>query len=197
MSRIRLQVPTEPACGGMKKCLRCLKVLEVNNFSKNIRYADSLGIWCRRCQSSYGKNLREIRKLSPPVRPDFKTCNACKLILAAANFSSNSASPDGLVSVCRDCARPKLKNRALLRYYGITLEQRDALLALQDGKCAICAVVFSVKPKGSPRINVDHSHSSGKVRGLLCSGCNFAVGLLGDKYETALSCAGYLEKHRE
>jgi hypothetical protein len=60
------------------------------------------------------------------------------------------------------------------KLYGITGAQYDALLVAQDGRCALCRR----EPKGK-RLAVDHRHSDGQVRGLLCPGdpygCNVAV----------------------
>lgn len=60
----------------------------------------------------------------------------------------------------------------LRRKYGITEEQYNALLLKQDGNCAVCgrrASSFKV------RLAVDHDHSSGRIRGLLCNFCNRRV----------------------
>lgn len=84
---------------------------------------------------------------------------------------------------CFTCQRTKDKERsrrshagAILKKYGITLEQYELLLLLQNGKCYLCQFA-SGKNK---RLTVDHDHSCcptlpacGKcVRGLLCTGCN-------------------------
>ena len=58
----------------------------------------------------------------------------------------------------------------LQRLYGITAAQYDALLAYQGGVCAVCD-----KPPGKTRLNVDHDHKTGLVRGLLCWQCNRRV----------------------
>lgn len=55
--------------------------------------------------------------------------------------------------------------------YGITIEQYDAMFAAQGGVCAICD-----KPPKNRRLDVDHDHSTGQVRGLLCAPCNRLVG---------------------
>jgi hypothetical protein len=57
----------------------------------------------------------------------------------------------------------------LKRHYGITLEDHAALVAAQDGKCALCGQ--------AKKLVIDHDHKTGKVRGLLCRHCNFVLGL--------------------
>jgi len=65
--------------------------------------------------------------------------------------------------------------RGLQRNYGITPAQYDAMFVAQKGLCAICE---SADRAGKRRLCVDHDHDTGKVRGLLCSRCNTAIGLL-------------------
>ncbi len=69
----------------------------------------------------------------------------------------------------------------LERNYGITLSQYDSLLKEQSGVCAICKSPPSNNGKrATGRLHVDHNHLTGKIRGLLCSNCNTAMGLLKD-----------------
>jgi hypothetical protein len=63
-------------------------------------------------------------------------------------------------------------NRKLFKHYGITIEDYNRLLEQQGGVCAICGR----PPVSKRRFHVDHNHKTGVVRGLLCSGCNTAVG---------------------
>lgn len=92
--------------------------------------------------------------------------------------------------VCRDYNRrhPEVvreaKQRHKLKKYNLTPEQFDAMVHEQGGACAICRSV--------ERLCVDHDHGSGVVRGLLCSTCNAALGLLGDTAETLAQAVGYL-----
>lgn len=58
----------------------------------------------------------------------------------------------------------------LRRTYGITVAQYELLLELQGGVCAICK-----KPPKTRRLEVDHDHKSGLIRGLLCWFCNKKV----------------------
>ena len=56
--------------------------------------------------------------------------------------------------------------------YGITLEQYEAMLAAQNGCCAICRT----SPTEKRQLHVDHCHATGRVRALLCSPCNTQLG---------------------
>jgi hypothetical protein len=62
--------------------------------------------------------------------------------------------------------------------YGLTLDDFEALYVAQQGQCAICD-----KPL---------DHQTGEVRGLLCSGCNFAIGVFNDQPERLHKAANYL-----
>ena len=81
--------------------------------------------------------------------------------------------------------------RGRLRAYGITLADYERMFAEQGGVCGICKK-FRVS-KSHPRLNVDHDHKTGRVRGLLCWMCNRGIGLLGDSRERILSAAEYLK----
>ena len=73
-------------------------------------------------------------------------------------------------------ARAKRRAADLKHSYGITVADYDAMVAGQDGKCAICQRVPKVSPRQVRVIRfplfVDHDHKTGRVRGLLCNYCN-------------------------
>lgn len=85
----------------------------------------------------------------------------------------------------------------LRRNFGITPEEYDRLRASQAGRCAICGQPETMKSrKGHPLpLCVDHDHTSGKIRGLLCNSCNIAIGNLRDDPGRCLAAANYLEHH--
>lgn len=64
------------------------------------------------------------------------------------------------------------RRRHYKKKYGITIEQYHEMFKQQKGKCAICQKYRSRTRK----LSVDHHHKTGKVRGLLCTRCNFAIG---------------------
>jgi len=77
----------------------------------------------------------------------------------------------------------------LLRNYGISGRQYDEMFARQRGECALCGS----PPKANKRLHVDHCHSTGRVRGLLCIPCNLALGKLGDSIVSIKRALRYLE----
>lgn len=69
------------------------------------------------------------------------------------------------------------------------------MLAAQDGVCAICRNGEASKSNRGHRrrrLTVDHDHETGQVRGLLCSGCNLALGGFRDSPDLLLAAASYL-----
>lgn len=77
-----------------------------------------------------------------------------------------------------------------IRRYGLTLERfRDMILA-QDGLCAIC-----LNPPGGHGFQIDHNHTTGEVRQLLCDGCNPGLGNFRESPEALRRAADYLERH--
>jgi len=75
------------------------------------------------------------------------------------------------------------------RQYGISMAEFEALLKYQKGGCAICEKPIDAL---SRRMNIDHCHETGKVRGILCTGCNTGLGHLGDNVEGLQKAMDYL-----
>lgn len=64
--------------------------------------------------------------------------------------------------------------RGVLKKHNMSMEDYERILVEQGGVCAICRQDCKVRT----RLVIDHSHSTGKVRGLLCNGRNVAIGHL-------------------
>lgn len=69
---------------------------------------------------------------------------------------------------------------------GATKETKERLLEEQDHKCAVCAKDID------RRAHLDHDHKTGKVRGLLCRGCNLGLGHFEDNVEALAGAIKYL-----
>ena len=76
----------------------------------------------------------------------------------------------------------KLKNYHLLHKYGITLVEKNKMIEAQNGKCKICGEDF----KNSRLTHLDHCHNTEKIRGILCSRCNGALGWF-EKYSNEIN----------
>jgi len=84
--------------------------------------------------------------------------------------------------------------KSRLDRYQLPLETFEALLELQDHRCAICNVQYSRKAiLERCALVIDHDHSTGKVRGLLCSKCNTALGQFKDRRDLLVAAAAYLQ----
>ena len=76
--------------------------------------------------------------------------------------------------------------------YGIGIKEYDEILNGQNGVCAICS---SPPPNNyKKRLNVDHCHTTGKIRGLLCDACNRALGLFKDNQDIMNKAISYLAR---
>lgn len=144
--------------------------------------------------SSYIKHLTDPTERNEAGE---KRCPSCEAWLPVAEYTKCASTPDGLWKRCRTCTRAA----SLWSRYGLTLQAYEALLAEQGGGCRIC----SRPPDGLYSLHVDHDHtccsarknSCGKcIRGLLCSPCNTALGLLMDDPARLRAAADYLERGR-
>jgi hypothetical protein len=80
--------------------------------------------------------------------------------------------------------------------YGMTEEQWWEIFDKQGGKCAICGEQETSKHSSGTvfRMSVDHCHTTGKIRGILCNNCNRAIGMLKDDARMLRRAADYLEE---
>ena len=85
-----------------------------------------------------------------------------------------------------------LKNYNLKRKYNITLEEYNKLLELQHYRCAICVELFE---DTHAFICLDHSHKTGKQRGLICRRCNLILGNCKDSIKILKRAIVYLKKY--
>ena len=81
----------------------------------------------------------------------------------------------------------------LKKTYGLSLEEYNQKLVTQNGVCAICKQPeLSIRRGSYKSLDVDHNHETGEIRGLLCSACNAALGLLKEDAQRIESLLAYL-----
>ena len=128
------------------------------------------------------------------VNSSLRNCNKCLRDQPLDQFYPSKKSKDGIDTWCKDCHFAK----KLRRQYKLTPESYGAILDSQGGVCAICKT-----PPSSKRLSVDHDHSCcpgevtcGKcVRGLLCDGCNWWLGLINDDLTRLTEAEQYLRRY--
>lgn len=129
-----------------------------------------------------------------------KICTSCGDDKPVSEYHKHKSGKNGLNPVCKSCRSIQSKeretpaysrNRTLLGRYGISSDTFNEMLENQNYKCAGCGTDSS---KFEYPLQVDHCHTTGKVRGLLCRGCNVALGCVKDDVNTLLSLVDYLQK---
>lgn len=132
-------------------------------------------------------------------------CPGCKTDKASTEFHKCRTSRTGYASACRKCRKGRNAiSRAFneprgfyRRKYGISVSHYYDLLAVQEGKCAICGTMTpSSHREDIIHFCVDHDHATGKARGLLCVECNVGLGGFKDNHESLARAIEYLSFHR-
>jgi len=138
---------------------------------------------------------------------DSMKCKKCTLVKLATDFYRDSATKSGYKSSCKKCSSAlatdwKQKNKEYtaeynkkykLQYnYGLSVDEYNNLLVEQENRCAICFTSVEQLPRG---LVVDHNHTTGKARGLLCHACNVALGMLKESEDNLMGALSYLRKH--
>jgi len=146
-----------------------------------------------------------------------KLCNKCGHNQPITAFYKNKSTRDKFETVCKSCFKERAnlyyqnnkeailkglsenwinsKNRYLKKKYGLDLHQYTQMYKNQNGKCLICSTAKELFGKHCHQLVVDHDHNNGKVRGLLCSECNKALGLFYDNPQLLNNAANYLTEH--
>ena len=90
--------------------------------------------------------------------------------------------------------RDKAYAKRLMKDYGLTLDDYNQMLEEQNGVCKIChGTCTHNQRREAGTLSVDHCHTTGKVRGLLCGKCNSALGFLNDDIQSVKRMVKYLE----
>lgn len=133
-----------------------------------------------------------------------KVCSACKEALCPCQFNKDKKTPDGLTYKCRECHRTyhrdwRKKNDAnthsTASRYSMSPDELRAMRRSKENKCDACGRTVE-------KLNIDHDHSCcnrkgscGKcIRGMLCTGCNTALGAIEDEIWRLDLLKVYLEK---
>ncbi len=163
----------------------------------------------------------EKKKIKATTIPyTMKQCSKCKGIKPKVDFSKFKHGKDGLKSWCKCCCKKanliwqrenkekcreankrshkknycpdKNRELKLLSRYNISLEQYKVQEKYQDYKCIICG---ASEGRAGKRLQVDHCHTTGEIRGLLCDNCNGGLGQFKDSTKRLNNAIKYLESN--
>jgi hypothetical protein len=164
----------------MKTCNKCGVAQPVENFYKSPGMRDGRRGDCKECNLK----AKQERYIADPAAAiarvkRWQQANADRV---SANQRRRRSTPEA-----------RLRERAahLMRKYGMTIEQYDAMLEAQGGGCFICGR----SPRDDISLHVDHDHSTGKVRGILCFRCNNALADFNEDATVLQKAIGYLSIH--
>lgn len=115
-----------------------------------------------------------------------KKCKRCEKRKPLSAFATERRNSDGRHSYCRECQSASRTRHLLRTKYDLTPEELEEMKAAQAYRCAVCA--------RKRKLVIDHNHETGLVRGLLCTQCNVALGMLGDDLVFISALEGYLRQ---
>jgi Autographiviridae endonuclease VII len=165
----------------MKTCAKCKTKKPLDDFSNAKSSSDGKESRCRACRA---EDYRAFRARDPEgFREKRRIQEQNRRERDPAQFNAQR--------------RKYVLSWRYKKFYKLSAGDYQSLLSAQNGVCAICRQPETVRRRdGSLRpLHVDHSHTSGDVRGLLCSGCNSALGLLKENVSTLHSAISYLQLH--
>lgn len=202
----------------IKRCTKCGKTKNASEFSKDRCHLTGLQDWCKACGKEFraAKHATDCGCIGCVKRyidaTGTKRCPQCGETKSVDEFYKKAnGRPQGYCKRCAATAPNENRKKRLrshspeerlrwnlgirLSKYNLTENELSALLALQRGHC-ICGDVLSLDT-----LHIDHDHtccnskkrSCGRcVRGVLCSNCNVALGLIRDDPNRAIALANYL-----
>ena len=149
---------------------------------------------CERCGRDFEKyqwNQKKCYDCISETNPKFKkrpekTCGVCGTVFRPRVIRQTYCSTG--------CNTKAWETGYFMRTYGLSREEYDRLFQEQNHRCKICGIKgFRINSKTEKTLCVDHCHTTGKIRGLLCHNCNRALGLLRDSKNLLQSALSYLE----
>jgi len=121
-----------------------------------------------------------------------RECTKCHQMKEESEYYNPSPSHRKIYRECKKCMTERTSRSFRKLRYGMTFEEYEQMLEKQMNCCAICKA--TVEENGR-LLSVDHDHSNGKVRQILCDRCNRMLGQVQDNPAILAAAADYLIKH--
>lgn len=186
----------------MLKCSHCQKLLPPTKFAKNNSDKRGYQYNCKPCLKHIQAKKKNLLSKEDAVAlmdaaiasGEEYTCRVCNTVGTAdkyyykvdrGNFYINNTE-------CRECTKERMRYNS----FGITRDEYNLMLSEQDNKCSICEIDMDEYVKTSQNnkvFSVDHCHTTGKIRGLLCCKCNRGLGYFKDNPDFLIRASNYLK----
>lgn len=161
-----------------KECSRCKETKPVSEFHKATKAADGLQGFCKACAKTAYDKWREDNREAVNER----------MRGIRKNWTEERRQHS------REWQRDYNREKSRFKKYGITKEQYLQMVEDQEGLCAICRKPYDWE---NSALYIDHCHTTGKVRGLLCRTCNKGLGYFHDDVAVLARAIEYLKKATE
>lgn len=188
----KIQSPSALAVMASKSCKSCGLILPLDQFYLKGNGSDRRDSRCRICRAA---EVRMYRAQNPEIVKAIqkRTCakHAEKHRARASKWYRENHQYAKEQMAARRREKPEtIKNEKLRLSFGITLSDYNKMMEAQKDRCAICGIHNSDCKRS---LAVDHCHTTGRVRGLLCGKCNSAIGLMNESTEVLKNAISYLE----
>ncbi len=169
----------------VKVCPKCKERKCLSMFYKNKKDHQGCQCYCKECskkksKDDYQGNEEHRNKVRARQRVRYASSESIRKKARESSAKWKKDNPERYKATLRKCG--------LKRQYGLTVEDLDQMREEQGG---LCAVVGCDREANA----IDHCHTTGKVRGLLCNQCNTALGLLGEDPGRVVGLLRYIRRH--
>lgn len=200
-----------------KRCSRCGGVKPAYAFPAAQHHSDGLASWCRECTNAharakwpetyakhapkaraksrryYAEHRDALREKARVAQRERYATNRDAMLAWQAKYRKEN--PELIRAQRKERYRKnkhKHREKRLAALYGLQPGEFERMLEAQQGRCAICSLPL----RPGRATNVDHDHSTGRVRALLCTPCNTAIGFMEDDVDRIYRAAEYVAAHR-
>lgn len=182
------------------QCSKCREHKTRRSFPRNVKSKTGYGNWCKACHKAALDSKKKVSLENAQAfhkslveSGELFCCKKCEKVATAEHFYFKRA--NGKVSIvlsnCRECNSYSGK----MARFSIDKEKFTAMLLEQSNKCKICGIdheEWKAKNNGKT-FAIDHCHTHGHIRGLLCSWCNKGLGHFKDNQENLIKALQYLK----
>ncbi len=191
----------------MKTCTKCGRGEPGVQFGKNKNEKSGIDFRCKPCRAEASRkwradnieksrdNVKKWKEANPEWTKSYnKVYYAANADYHQARYEADKVNRNKKSIEWQRANPAKVKNHKMRTKYGIDVAGYEAMVAAQGGLCMICKRPPAAMKDAPGKLCVDHNHSTGAVRGLLCDWCNKGIGYFKESPEIIARAIAYVEK---